>query len=331
MAPRMSVASLPDRLPRALPQTQSARWWFALKPASWPKLLVPAFFGQTLGAATGRTAWSWAAAATGLLFTLCLLAFIVLLNDWGDQRVDTIKRQMFPRGCSPKTIPDGVLPARQLLIVGLLAGLLGLLVSVLGGLWLRLPFLGWLGAICLAVFVAYTLPPLKLNYRGGGELLEALGVGALLPGLNAQLQSRSLSLDHAALGVLPGAVLLALSSALVSGLSDEESDRVGGKHTVTTWIGNGRTRRAAELCLGLGVIAWLVAAALWPRVIVWWAVVPAVAVVVGHGRRVVRMSPRAVTNAFAAQGAYKLELHRALWRGHLLLGLLLAMAAWIEG
>ncbi|MEB3327874.1 MAG: hypothetical protein VKQ33_01435 [Candidatus Sericytochromatia bacterium] len=37
--------------------------------------------------------------------------FIVPLDDWADARVDRLKREMFPTGCSPKTIPDGVLPA----------------------------------------------------------------------------------------------------------------------------------------------------------------------------------------------------------------------------
>ena len=33
------------------PMSPPARWWFALKPASWPKILVPAAVGQALGAA----------------------------------------------------------------------------------------------------------------------------------------------------------------------------------------------------------------------------------------------------------------------------------------
>ncbi|MFY0580091.1 hypothetical protein ACN28S_42835 [Cystobacter fuscus] len=40
------------------------RWWYALKPASWPKVFVPALFGQAMGAASaGR--WSAGALAWG--------------------------------------------------------------------------------------------------------------------------------------------------------------------------------------------------------------------------------------------------------------------------
>ncbi|WP_239015094.1 hypothetical protein [Archangium violaceum] len=30
----------------------TARWWYALEPTSWPKVFVPALFGQAVGAAT---------------------------------------------------------------------------------------------------------------------------------------------------------------------------------------------------------------------------------------------------------------------------------------
>ena len=38
---------------RELPESKVDRWFYALKPASWPKLVVPALFGQLLGASAG--------------------------------------------------------------------------------------------------------------------------------------------------------------------------------------------------------------------------------------------------------------------------------------
>jgi 4-hydroxybenzoate polyprenyltransferase len=302
-----------------------ARWWAALKPGSWPKLVVPALFGQALGAATGRGV-SAAALAVGGLYTLGLLGFIVLLNDWGDREVDAIKRRMFPAGCSPKTIPDGLLTARQVLLAGLGAGAVALVVAAAGGALLGRPLLFAAGAGCLALFLCYTFPPVKLNYRGGGELLEAAGVGVALPWWNALAQG--CASWHPLLVVLGGSALTALSSALASGLSDEESDRAGGKRTLVTTLGNAPARRLAEVGLGLGGAAWVAAAAVLPGVVVWWAILPAVAVLLGFGARAHRLSPGAVTNAFPAQGAYKRELHRAIWGSHLVLGALLLVAAW---
>src|SRR5689334_4070582 len=76
----------------------------ALKPGSWPKLLVPMVLGQTLGAAeAGRL--SLGGLATGVAFTAADAVFIVLSNDWADREVDALKRRLFPSAGSPKTIP----------------------------------------------------------------------------------------------------------------------------------------------------------------------------------------------------------------------------------
>jgi 1,4-dihydroxy-2-naphthoate octaprenyltransferase len=296
------------------------RWVYALKPASWPKVFVPALLGQALGAAhAGRV--SVGALAFGLLWMVADVAFIVLLNDWGDREVDALKRRMFPRGCSPKTIPDGILPARAVLAAGLGAGVVALLLAAAAGFLLERPMLLPLAALGLSVFAAYTLPPLRLNYRGGGELLEMVGVGAVLPVLHAYAQCGVWAPPELKL-VLPGLLALCLSSALASGLSDEESDRAGGKRTFTTVLGNPVSRRASEVLLVLGALLWLGAAG-WARgALLQGSLVLGALLTLFFAARVWRKSPAAVTNAFGAQGAYKLELHRAIWWGSTLLSVL---------
>jgi 1,4-dihydroxy-2-naphthoate octaprenyltransferase/chlorophyll synthase len=298
------------------------RWRYALKPASWPKVFVPALLGQAVGAVySGRP--SAAALAFGLLWMVADVAFIVLLNDWGDRAVDALKRRMFPQAGSPKTIPDGILPAEALLAAGLGAGGVALLLAGGAGAALERPLLLPLAALSLLIFVAYTLPPLRLNYRGGGELLEMVGVGGVLPALHAYAQCGQWA-PSLLVALAPGLLALSLSSALASGLSDEESDRAGGKRTWASTFGNASARRGSEALLALGALLWL--AAPWvadggPRPI---AVIPAAGVVLGFGFRAWRRSPAAVTNAFHAQSAYKLELHRAIWWGTLTLsGMLL--------
>ncbi len=291
------------------------RWRYAIKPASWPKLLVPTVLGQLLGIlAAGGV--SLPALTLGLLFTLCNGAAIVLLNDWGDAEVDVLKRRMFPDGCSPKTLPDGVLPAPALLVVGVTAAAAAVAVAFLLGAWLERAWLGAAGALCILVFVAYSLPPVRLNYRGGGEALEAIGVGALLPWLHAYAQSGQLW--SPTWWVLAGFVGLSLASALASGLSDEESDAAGGKRTVATLAGNRFTRRMGEALVLLAAMSWVVAAWRVPALSL-WAIVPAVVVMLYFWREMVRISPEAVTRAFARQTAYKQALHRAIWFGALTL------------
>lgn len=301
------------------PRTLASRWVYAAKPASWPKLLVPFALGQAIGA----TECSWRALAAvgfGLAFTVLDLLFIVFLNDWGDRDVDLIKRRLHPDGCSKKTIPDKILPAHHLLIAGLLAGAGALLVAGIAGAVLDRPFLLPLALLALFLFAAYTLPPLKLNYRGGGELLEMIGVGCVLPSLHAYLQEGALS--SAALFILPGFSVLCLASAIASGLSDERSDRRGGKRTFVTTFGNRLARRAVEGLTFSGALVW-VGTGLLTDLPAWCAILPA-AVVLFHGARLISLSGAALTDAFAPLGRYKLALHHAIWRGAMCAAMLFA-------
>jgi 1,4-dihydroxy-2-naphthoate octaprenyltransferase len=318
----MTTDDPPARPARHVGDGRARRWAYALKPASWPKLLVPALLGQALGyAEAGR--FSPLGLLFGALFTVADGVYIVLLNDWGDREIDALKRRLFPAGCSPKTIPDGVLPAHHVLAGGLAAGLALGAVALAAELWLGRPGMFAAGALCLAMFASYTFRPLALNYRGGGELLEAAGVGVVLPWTNAYLQSGT-ALGPRYLALLPGFALLALASALASGLSDEVSDRQGGKSTLTTRYGNGAVRRGVEALVALGALAWAAAAA--SPSVPWWAVAPAVAALAWHGGRLRAASAAAVTNAFREQGTYKGHLHRAAWQASLWLAAAIALA-----
>jgi 1,4-dihydroxy-2-naphthoate octaprenyltransferase len=303
-----------------VPTTTAGRWQFALKPASWPKLLVPFVLGQGIGIdATGTL--SLAGLSLALAFTLLDIVFVVTLNDWGDREVDAIKRRMFPH-TSPKTIPDGVLPASSLLRAGIVAGLLALGVALAATL-----FCGRTYAIpgtfaALGLFVAYTLPPLRLNYRGGGELLEAIGVGLVLPWLSAYLQSGRVWMP--ALDVLPGFACLCVASAIASGLSDERSDRAGGKRTVVTMLGNAGARGLMIAAVVVGAITWLATAWLSdgaPTMIL----VSAAALALSRIAALVELGRTSVTDAFTAQHALKSTLHRAIWEPGLVIAGLLAV------
>lgn len=303
--------------------TTFSRWRYAAKPKSWPKLLVPMLLGQSLGAylAGGMNP---VAVVFGISFVVADLLYIVFLNDWADQEVDRIKRQMFPDGCSPKTIPDGILSSRSLLLAGLAAGTVGLFVAWLFGSWLGRPWLFAGASAALGVFWAYTLPPLRLNYRGGGELLEAAGVGFVLPWLNAYAQSGTVWAP--VYGLLAPFVVLSLSSAVASGLADERSDVAGGKTTVASRFGNRFARRFVEGLMVLGVILWALSP-LWLGLELTVPLWLGAGVTVAFVPRLFARTGQAGTDAFGAQGLYKLELHRAIWFGATAASLALVVTA----
>ncbi|MEM9187822.1 MAG: UbiA family prenyltransferase [Myxococcota bacterium] len=317
--PKESTAS-PNHTSSPTHRSALGRWWFALKPASWPKLLVPALLGQSLGFYHAHyeadadelrlSLVSWPAIGLGLAFTLLLLIYIVCLNDVGDRVVDAQKRKMFPKS-SKKTLFDGVLTARALGTVGILAGAGVVSVMVVAGVVLERSLAWAYGLLALLVFLAYTFPPLKLNYRGGGEFLEMLSVGFLLPLAHAYLQGGALWPRHA-VAVLGGFTLLALASAVASGLSDERSDRAAGKRTVASRYGNRAARFSVEVLAAGGAIFWIAIGG-WVEPELAWALVPGGLVVFFFLWSLVVHSKRAKTDAFSAQRAYKGFLHRGIW------------------
>jgi 1,4-dihydroxy-2-naphthoate octaprenyltransferase/chlorophyll synthase len=191
--------------------------------------------------------------------------------------------------------------------------------------------LGLAGLALLGLFVAYSFAPLRLNYRGGGEWLEGLGVGLALPWFQLYLQAGQAWARE--LWLLPGFVLLALASAVASGLSDEQSDRRGGKRTYVSEYGNPAARALVErLVLGASLLL-----ALCVRI---GGVLPApigalaVIVVLVNWRRIRKLSDAAKTNAFAAQRLYKHFLHQAQWRSQTLIAavlIALTLIGWRSG
>lgn len=304
------------------------RWLYAVKPASWPKVLAPALLGQVLGYMSAGT-WSWGGAAVGLAFAACATCYVVLLNDWFDADVDAIKRQMFPEAGSPKTIPDGVLPAESVMLAGAGFGTMAAAIALCGELFLPgRAGLALAGLAALLLLVVYSAPPIRVNDRGGGELVEAAGVGLLVPWLSAYAQSGHATSSWYA-WALPGLALLALSSAVASGLSDEESDRRAGKRTLTTLLGNDVARRTAEYAAFAGLVAWMLAVRLSGGA---FPIVPAQAALLAAAlpwRDMMRESPHALTNRFKSQARYKTALHRLVWGATLVLAVGLVAARWL--
>jgi 1,4-dihydroxy-2-naphthoate octaprenyltransferase len=320
------LGTLPPVHPESRPWTE--RWLYALKPASWPKLGVAALLGQAIGvAATGTI--SIPGLVVGALFTVFDLCFVVLVNDWGDQEVDGLKRRLFPESCSPKTIPDRILDARSVGMAGLGAAAAAVGVAIIGQELLGRPGLAWSAIICLGLFAAYTLPPLRLNYRGGGEVLEMLGVGFALPWFHAYLQGGLVR--PAGLVLLPAFALMCLASALASGLADIETDRLGGKRTFATAFGAAKVRQAVEgLMLG-GILVWAALPRLAPHYVTLWMVVPPVVLMVLDYRSLRRAGLSPQIDTPYGTSVYKRHLHDCIWRGVTSMALVVALIGLIGG
>ena len=221
--------------------TKLSPWRLAVKPGSLPKVIVPTVVGGCMGIGAVGAIPPLALFIFALIIALCAQWSIVLLNDYADLEADTAHRQYFPELIDTRVLVEGLLTPSQVLGAGLLAALGALATgTVLVLLYERL-FALYLVAIGLVVLWVYSFAPLRLNYRGGGEVLEVIGVGVVLPVTGYYICAGVLPLSDGHL--LVPLVLYALVGALASGLKHEPADRANGKYTFCVFFGARMTRK----------------------------------------------------------------------------------------
>jgi 1,4-dihydroxy-2-naphthoate polyprenyltransferase len=237
--------------------TKLHNWRLAVKPAALPKILAPLAVGLAMGFSHSLpgSGLPWGLLTAALALAVLGQWCIVLFNDYADADADALHQRRFPRLMDRRVLTEGLWSRRQLLAVALAAAV------ALVGLGWGLRFGGrdgalWLIGAGLALLWAYSFAPLKFNYRGGGEALEAGGVGLLLPLIGYYLYTGHWD-AYAWTTVLP-LLPLALVGAVGSGLKHAPADRQTGKRTVAVWAGVGAAQKAMVVLAGLSG-GWVVA------------------------------------------------------------------------
>ena len=230
-------------------------WWLrAARPPAAINLLPPLFYGQAIALQQGTPADSTTAAWL-LAYGLANQLYIVFCNDWADRVADRLNRDFTLVSGGSRALVEGQLPPRALLRAGLTAA------AAMVGLGLLLapqrPLLPPLVAAAIGLLWAYSLPPLRLNYHGGGEALQAIGVGLLLPLIGFYTQAGTFA--DFPWRFLPPFFALHLASALATTIPDWRADRQGGKKTVAALWGPGSAAAAALLSAAsaLALSVWL--------------------------------------------------------------------------
>ena len=296
-------------------------WIRAARPLAHGNIAPPILLGVALACST-----TGVLDRTGLVLALIfgVLDHLVIVfgNELADEAGDRLAEGATLVSGGSRVLVDGILTRRSLRMA--LTGAIVALLLFSAFASIVAPLLFALALAAIALLWLYSGSPLRLSYRGGGELLEMFGVGLLLPALSSYLQSGQLLPPSAPL--LIGWTALALASAIASGLSDEESDRAGGKRTVVTMLGNAQARRWVNGAALLGPLMWLGAAWLVhsgpPRMIGLFAA----AVALDEWWTLRKRSQAATTNAFTAQTQYKAALHALIWRSGMAWAVGLALA-----
>jgi len=208
-------------------------FWLALRTTRLPFLsatAVPVLLGIAVAASHGAFTW-WTALLTLLGGSFAHLA-INVTNDIFDTLSGADEANTTPTqfsGGSRVAVYD-LVSIRGLTWVALAlfaaAAAVGLLlVAVTGSLTLV-----WIGIAGIAVGVAYTAPPLKLVYRGLGEIAVAIGFGPIMLLGAYVVQTGRLGWEPLVVSLVPG-ILIALI-LFVNEIPDRRSDAEAGKRTL---------------------------------------------------------------------------------------------------
>lgn len=215
-------------------------WLQASRLPSQVYLFLPLLLGQLLAwRVTGE--WSWLVFVLVQAFGLFDQLYIVYANDVADEDTDRDNATATVYSGGSKVLVDKVLsPAALLRAAWIMAGLaIGstVMIGIIAGHWLPLP----LAIVGIGLLWAYSFPPLRLSYRGGGELLQTLGLGGVLPLLAFAAQAGNLS----GFPWLLFTVLLPLNlaTAIATALPDAPSDARANKRTLAVEHGLGPARR----------------------------------------------------------------------------------------
>ncbi|WP_229792279.1 NAD(P)H-dependent oxidoreductase [Cognatilysobacter bugurensis] len=236
---------------------KAAAWLRSLRLQFYPMSWVAYAIGA-LAASPGGQVFEAPVFWMGYLCLFLLEVATVLVNELVDLPTDRRNRHYSTFTGGSRVLVDGSLSVREVrtgigvALVGLLA-CAGWLVSVSTAS--PAAVLGTLGAVAVLA-IGYTAPPLKLSYRGLGELDVAVthSIGVLLCGYVF------LGGDWSDLApwVLSVPLLLAtLPSITLSGIPDLASDCAAGKRTLAVRLGHRNALRASLVFVLLAAAAAL--------------------------------------------------------------------------
>jgi 1,4-dihydroxy-2-naphthoate polyprenyltransferase len=246
--------------------------WLILRTTRLPFLtatFVPVFLGLAIAARHG--AFDWLTALLTVIGASFAHLAINVTNDIFDERSGADAANPNPTQFSggSRVVYYGLVSMRQLSLIAVALYAAAVVIGLVL-LWLR-PSLALLviGIAGVVVGYSYTGPPLKLVYRGFGEIAVAVGFGPIMLLGAYAVQTGTVALEPF-LASLPVAILIALI-LYVNEIPDRRSDASAGKRTLVVRLSPETVTRiylvAAVLAFALIVLAVAAGIMPWPTLI----------------------------------------------------------------
>lgn len=217
--------------------------------------VLPFSLGTLLAVREGNE-MSWAVWALGSLSVALVMAMTFLVNEYFDYETDLANVAFNKFSGGSRSLPQGLVERRKVLIAAGACGAVALVLGLVIQFGLKTgPLTLPLGAFAAAIGYAYTGAPLRLIYRGLGELMIGVSVGWM-----------PVFIGYYVMGGLPTGAMVHLMSLpialtivmviVANEYPDYESDTASGKRNLVARMGREPAAWVYTL-LGVATIASL--------------------------------------------------------------------------
>ncbi len=221
----------------------------AARPLAHVNLALPLAVGEAWAVGSGAP-FQLHAALWMHGIALVFQAALLYTNDVGDRNADALHGSPTPFSGGSRVLQQGTLSVQALARAAMVANAVVLVLASVAGTQLHTPLPTLLWGAALVLSWIYSVRPLQLAHRGGGEWVQVLGVGVVLPLIGATSQGFLPSWVEAR-ALIPLACM-ALGSHILTALPDVQADHLAGKNTWAVRVGE---TRAAKHALQLLAIA----------------------------------------------------------------------------
>lgn len=238
-------------------------WVQASRLPSQSYIFVPLFLGQSIFVLQGGEL-DLVVFVLVQLFGLFDQLYIVYANDCADLKTDKNNKSFTMFSGGSRVLVDNKLSLPELRWGAIIMAVL----SVLTGLWFSVAYgrhlMILLVVIALALLWIYSYPPFRQSYRGGGELLQSIGTGAVLPIIGYYAQSGSTA-------GFPWVILAAVlptsfACAVATSLPDVPSDAIDRKRTFAVLTGLSAAKSTIMILSAASIASlWVIIGVMQPR------------------------------------------------------------------
>jgi len=237
-------------------------FWKGLWRLADPKISLASFAAMFLGACAA--AHDGALSLWWLTLTVLGIFFVEVAKNASGEIFDfdsgtdraIASQDRSPYSGEKRVLIDGLLTRGQTIKISTISYLLGIVVGLMI-VGYREPRIFWLGVAGVALAFLYNAPPLKLSYRGFGELAVGISYGPLITAGTYLVQRGTVTLEVILASVVLGLLIVAFLWA--NEFPDYKADLASGRHNLVVQLGRAKAARAfvAIVALAGAVLAFL--------------------------------------------------------------------------